>query len=74
VARPDDYTAYLRSPEWNARRRAALKRAGFKCSRCPSTTRLHVHHKSYERLGEELPRDLLVLCDQCHRKEHGIAA
>lgn len=30
------------------------------------TSRLHVHHRTYERLGEELPEDLVVLCEVCH--------
>lgn len=72
------YAAYLRSPEWKAQRKAALARAGHQCEqgaetapydlRCPETTRLHVHHMSYARLGHELPKDLLVLCKRHHEE------
>jgi 5-methylcytosine-specific restriction endonuclease McrA len=30
-----------------------------------------VHHKTYERLGNELIEDCEVLCEQCHDKLHG---
>lgn len=34
--------------------------------------RLEVHHLTYERLGQELDDDLIVLCDRCHCEQHGI--
>ena len=27
---------------------------------------LELHHKTYKRLGRELPKDLLLLCSACH--------
>jgi hypothetical protein len=30
--------------------------------------RLHMHHRTYERLGAELPSDLQVLCRPCHER------
>jgi hypothetical protein len=32
--------------------------------------RFNVHHLTYERLGEEHPDDLLLLCSPCHNLEH----
>src|SRR5215475_10158177 len=32
----------------------------------PHHYRLEVHHLTYERLGNEHPDDLIVLCPQCH--------
>jgi hypothetical protein len=32
--------------------------------------RFNVHHLSYERLGEELDEDLMLLCAPCHNLEH----
>jgi hypothetical protein len=29
-----------------------------------------VHHCTYERLGEELPQDVVTVCDSCHVKIH----
>lgn len=64
------YRAYLESAAWQAKRLAALKRAGFVCLQCGSRDRLEVHHLSYERLGDELPADLTVLCARCHGFKH----
>lgn len=64
------YRAYLESSEWRKRRNAALKNAGFRCDRCRGKRDLQVHHRTYERLGAELPADLEVLCENCHREHH----
>lgn len=65
------YKQYLLTPEWQERRKAALKRAGYKCQVCNRSRTLHVHHRTYERRGVELARDLVVLCDECHALYHG---
>lgn len=67
------YEAYLSSPEWHARARQAKRDAGYECalcSRCDSP--LEVHHRKYDRLGHEDPKDLIVLCEVCHRRHHRI--
>lgn len=69
--RRHDYHAYLRTEEWDRRRRHALLRCDKRCQGCGSSTLvLHVHHLTYERLGCELPEDLLVLCAYCHKTAH----
>jgi len=65
------YREYLQTPEWQERRKAALKRAGYKCQVCNRSRQLHTHHRTYERRGAELARDLIVLCDECHALYHG---
>jgi hypothetical protein len=67
---PRNYQAYLQSPEWRKTRNAALKRAGYQCSGCPSRRELQVHHVTYERVGCEREADLVVLCAPCHEGEH----
>jgi hypothetical protein len=37
---------------------------------CRSKDGLQVHHRTYERLGEEVPEDLTVLCLSCHNQWH----
>jgi 5-methylcytosine-specific restriction endonuclease McrA len=65
------YRDYLRSPEWRQVRAAALLRAGNACALDASHTEdLEVHHRSYERRGAELPTDVIVLCQPCHRLHH----
>jgi hypothetical protein len=61
-----DYHAYLLSPEWKARRDAQIRDAGGRCQVCNSPDRLNCHHRTYERIGRELPEDLVVLCEVCH--------
>jgi hypothetical protein len=65
------YHEYLASPEWRSRREWALERADHRCQLCNSTrTPLHVHHRTYERLGAEFPSDVIVLCEACHGTFH----
>lgn len=69
VARAD-YYAYLETPEWQAKRKAALHRAKGRCQVCNGSQRINVHHRTYERLGNERRDDLLVLCRDCHDLFH----
>lgn len=39
---------------------------------CNSRNRPQVHHRTYERLGDERPADLTVLCQRCHRLFHQV--
>jgi hypothetical protein len=64
------YQAYLTSPEWLARRAAALERAGGRCERCGAGEPAEVHHLTYEHLGDERPEDLEAVCRPCHRRAH----
>lgn len=67
---PMSYDEYLETPHWQEVRGRALARAGHACAICPATTRLEVHHRTYERLGAEADVDLVVLCRDCHRLFH----
>ena len=62
------YINYLKSKKWKARRYAALERAKFKCQfdECFERESLAVHHKTYDRLGNEDPGNLIVLCSGHH--------
>ncbi len=60
------YSEYLQSSEWQEKRKKALRFAGFKCQLCNSSEKLNVHHRTYERLGQELLGDLITLCNDCH--------
>jgi 5-methylcytosine-specific restriction endonuclease McrA len=68
-----NYVDYLRSEHWRALRANALQAYDFRCAICNSGNRLQVHHRTYERLAHELPRDVIVLCYACHKlfHEHG---
>lgn len=64
-----NYSEYIRSEEWRKRAKRAKRKQPL-CQRCNSSYRLHTHHISYERLGEERNSDLVTLCKKCHIKEH----
>src|ERR1700722_9061617 len=78
----EDYeTKYLFSSHWREFRESALTaqraRLGRNvCERCPQDANekaaelLHIHHRTYERLGEERFEDVEILCRECHDKEH----
>lgn len=72
VVKPNtvNYYDYLKSPQWQTVRDAALKRANYQCEKCKSAKNLQVHHITYKRLGYELPEDLIVLCKDCHENVH----
>lgn len=65
-----DYWEYIKSDLWKQRRYAALERADFRCELCGETDNLNVHHLTYERLGNEDPHDLMVICGGHHWMEH----
>lgn len=65
-----DYYEYIQSPEWKQKSKEAKERAMNRCQLCyrPSNEIvLHTHHRTYERLGNELDTDLTVLCEECHK-------
>ncbi len=65
------YQTYLQSPEWAIKRNEARERAGHRCQVCNSPNGpLDTHHRTYDRLGRELPEDLIVLCRSCHDLFH----
>ena len=65
------YPEYLTSPEWMVTRARMIEKAGRRCRVCNNGDEtLDVHHRTYERLGEERDEDLTVLCQDCHRIFH----
>lgn len=65
------YYEYLQTPEWQERRKRAMKKAGFRCQVCNAYgVRLNTHHRTYERRGNEFDQDLIVLCADCHQIFH----
>jgi hypothetical protein len=66
----DWYDRYLESPEWRARRKLVLRRAGGICEGCLERRATQVHHRTYEHVGDELCFELIAICDQCHDRVH----
>jgi hypothetical protein len=65
------YQEYIQSPHWAAKRSLRLKIDEHLCQGCWSSDNLHVHHKTYKRLGNEnVQVDLVTLCETCHDYVH----
>jgi hypothetical protein len=64
------YTDYIASPEWRAVKDRILVERREACERCDSLFALSFHHKTYARLFAEDPRDVEILCKDCHYKAH----
>ena len=63
----DNYKIYLKSKAWAETREKFFEQAGRLCI-CSSPA-TQVHHKTYENIGkEELLKDLVGLCKECHGK------
>lgn len=69
-----EYKAYLASDTWAQRRKIVLSRASYVCECCEHYTATQVHHKAYERIGNELDTDLMALCILCHQLLHNLIA
>lgn len=63
----DDYQDYIDSAQWAEFRDGVLRARGFRCEQCGGWGwDRELHHLTYERLGRELPEDVVVLCPPCH--------
>ncbi len=68
------YLEYITSPVWKAKAYDARESADNKCQLCNGYKYLQVHHRTYERLGNEPLSDLITLCSDCHKKFHSKGA
>lgn len=71
-----EYLEYLKSESWQQKRRNLARSADAKCYCCGAIPRpgnpLDLHHLTYERLGHELPTDLVAICRSCHDIVHDL--
>jgi hypothetical protein len=66
----DFYPTY--PPDWEERRRIAIKAADSKCSSCGVKSSLHLHHRvPLSSGGTNRHNNLVVLCEKCHSLAHG---
>jgi len=65
-----DYEDYLQTDEWKEKREQALDRDSYRCRLCNTDKNLHVHHRTYQRRGNEDLDDLTTLCNECHEAFH----
>lgn len=63
------YQDYLDSDWWKRKRTDLISN---KCSECGIKTNLNLHHIDYEWSGMENYKDVITLCNKCHKKRHNI--
>jgi hypothetical protein len=64
------YRAHLASQAWRSFCLKVKTRDEHRCVTCnadANETRLEVHHRTYDRLGQERLSDCYTLCRDCHR-------
>ncbi len=63
----DEYADYLASPKWKAYAERIKEWWEYRCAICDTDGHLEVHHRTYERLGNETTNDCIPLCKRCHK-------
>lgn len=66
----DNYSKYLQSDKWKSIRLKILDRESYLCQGCKISKADHVHHTTYDNMGDELLFQLIALCHSCHKKLH----
>lgn len=68
------YHQYLQSSEWKKKADVVRQKYCNTCQECgkrsSASRALDVHHKTYQRIGEEPLEDLVALCRACHDALH----
>lgn len=69
------YKEQLQDKRWKAFRQFVFTVRGRWCEKCGSLYSLEIHHPTYfngRKAWEYTCNEVQVLCDKCHKKEHGI--
>ncbi len=65
------YYEYLKTSDWKFKSTYMKNKAGWRCQLSSNHSGgLDTHHRTYDRLFQEEPEDLIVLCRDCHAKHH----
>lgn len=64
------YEEYLQTEHWKIISEETKRLAGYRCQICNSPDHLNAHHRTYDRIGNELQSDLTCLCKDCHALFH----
>ncbi len=68
------YRDYLKSEHWQSfRKKMREKYGGLRCEFCEASGILHLHHRTYKRLGKEWLGDVVLICENCHNLVHSKA-
>jgi hypothetical protein len=65
------YSDYLVSAHWQEFRTKIIAKRGYRCEICPASgVKIALHHRTYERLGNESEDDIILVCPDCHDRIH----
>jgi 5-methylcytosine-specific restriction endonuclease McrA len=64
------YNQYLKTPQWERKRHAVMKRSQGICEGCRVNKAVQVHHLTYEHVGDEFLWELVAVCRMCHSRIH----
>jgi 5-methylcytosine-specific restriction endonuclease McrA len=54
-------------------RQQVLRRDNWRCQSCGAMSNLEVHHREFRsHSGPDSEENLITLCGDCHRAEHGL--
>lgn len=71
IPHKEKYHNYLKSIKWRNFSNRVKAQRNHTCEICGvKSYTLHAHHLTYERVFQENPNDIQVLCADCHYKEH----
>lgn len=65
-----DYFAYVKSPQWIARKQAYYATHKKQCQACGSIVNIELHHMQYGFFGHEPDYILIPMCQACHTDFH----
>jgi 5-methylcytosine-specific restriction endonuclease McrA len=69
----EPYSIYINSAAWRKKRQeywdSGKSNDCYVCG-APYRQGMHLHHRSYRRLGAEYLDDLVAVCESCHRDIH----
>ena len=75
----EEYEKLLKSDYWKGYSYSLIKERNFTCEDCGRTflnerNKLQVHHLVYRDINpwSYKPEELVVLCEECHKRRHGI--
>jgi len=75
----EEYEKLLKSDYWKGYSYSLIKERGFTCEDCKRSfvnerQKLQVHHLTYRDVNpwSYKPEELVVLCEECHKRRHGI--
>lgn len=64
------YNTYLNSSAWKTLRERVMRRVAGRCEGCGLNEAVHVHHLTYEHVGQEFLWELRAVCGDCHHRLH----